>query len=110
MLKYVLYYRWDMSKPESHYCSDELKRTLEELFDLCTKKKNNFGCISPPLLHIKLENVRIDELHLLLRITGKYIYGYAHPVSEHMLIGTMSDVAQMPVLSRHPPPPPLLTS
>lgn len=61
-----------MSKPESYYWSDEMKRTLEELINLCTKN-NNFGCISPPLLHIKLANVRIDELHLLLRITGKYM-------------------------------------
>lgn len=66
------YCRWDMSKPVSYFWSDEMKRTLEELIDLCTKKKNNFGCISPPLLYVKLENVRIDELHLLLRITGKY--------------------------------------
>ena len=48
-----------MSKPASYYWSDEMKRTLEELINLCTKKKNNFGCISPPLLHVKLENVRI---------------------------------------------------
>lgn len=59
-----------MSKPEGYYWSDDMKRTHKQLMDHCTKKKNNYGCIAPPLLHISLENVRIDELHLLLRITG----------------------------------------
>ena len=59
-----------MSKTESYYWEDKMKRTLEELIDFCTKKKDNYGCILPPLLNIKLENIRLDELHLLLRITG----------------------------------------
>ncbi len=59
-----------MSKPETHYWSDEMKRTLADIKHLCTLKAN-FGCIKPPLLDITIENVRVDELHLMLRITGK---------------------------------------
>ena len=66
-------FRWDMSKAEEYYWSEEMKRTLEEIAQLCTKKKDNFGCILPPLLNIKLQNVRVDELHLLLRVTGMFI-------------------------------------
>ena len=55
---------------ESYYWEDKMKRTLEELIDFYTRKKDNYGCISPPLLNVKLENIRLDELHLLLRITG----------------------------------------
>ena len=62
--------RWDMSKLEDYYWSNDMRRTLEEIFQLCSKKKNHYGCISPPLLNIDPGNVRIDELHLLLRITG----------------------------------------
>lgn len=58
-----------MSKPETHYWSDEMKKTLDGIKHLCTVK-DNFGCIKPPLLDIPIENVRVDELHLLLRITG----------------------------------------
>ena len=50
-----------------------MKRTLEEIAQLCTQKKDNFGCILPPMLNIKLQNARVDELHLLLRITGMFI-------------------------------------
>lgn len=64
--------RWDMSKPEWYYWTEEMKRTLQDLLTLCMKKKDKFGCINPPLLNIKPENVRVDELHLLLRITGKF--------------------------------------
>jgi hypothetical protein len=32
--------------------------------------KGQFSCQFQPLLDIKLENVVIDELHLMLRITG----------------------------------------
>ena len=59
-----------MTKDEMFYYSENMRRTLEEIRCLCLKKKHNFGCISPPLLDIELGNVRVDELHLLLRITG----------------------------------------
>ena len=63
-----------MSKPESHYWGEEIKRTLNEMKYLCGKKKDQS---SKPLLNIPLENVRIDELHLLLRITGRLVCGIA---------------------------------
>ena len=64
-----------MSKPESHYWGEKIKRTLTEMKGLCEKKKDHFGCISKPLLGTPLENVRIDKLHLLLRITDRLVCG-----------------------------------
>ena len=64
-----------MSKPESFYWSKKLQRTLEDNKNLCKNKKDHYGCINPPLLDIPIENVKVDELHLLLRITGN-IYTY----------------------------------
>lgn len=76
--------------PEDHYLSGEIRRTLMEIKHLCTIKKNNFGCICPPLLDISIAKIRVDELHLLLRITGKerrvgYIeYNYRNSNIEHL--------------------------
>lgn len=61
--------RWDTSKSYDYYYSDEMKRTLQDLEDLCKLKDGNYGCINEPLLKIELTNVVPDELHLLLRIT-----------------------------------------
>ena len=60
-----------MSKPESFYWSKNMQRKLEENKKLCKNKTDNYGCIYSPLLNIPIENVKVDELHLLLRITGK---------------------------------------
>lgn len=60
--------RWEMSYNLEHYNSPELKRTLEELKQLAGKKTKNYNCINPPLLHIDLDHVVMDELHLLLRV------------------------------------------
>jgi hypothetical protein len=62
--------RWNMSYNVHHYCSSELKRTLEEIHKLAkqSKAKQNYCCINPPLLNIELDHVVLDELHLLLRI------------------------------------------
>lgn len=65
-----------MSKPEEFYWSDGQARTLEEMKEMAHKTSNNFGCINPPLLNIPLENIRVDELHLLLRITGMIFNNY----------------------------------
>ena len=64
--------RWDMSKPEGHYWQKENSRTLDEMKKMAGKSNNNYGCVNQPLLNIPLENIRVDELHLLLRITGQY--------------------------------------
>jgi hypothetical protein len=61
-------FRWDMSKPmdfwETHDC-----RSLKDIQDCALK--NQFSCQHKPLLEVKLENVVLDELHLMLRITGQ---------------------------------------
>ena len=51
-----------------------------ELFSVCTRKIDNNcaaqpGCKGQPLFNIPLENVLIDELHLLLRITDRLEHG-----------------------------------
>ncbi|XP_028405265.1 uncharacterized protein LOC114527775 [Dendronephthya gigantea] len=55
-----------MSKPmdfwENHDC-----RSLKDIQDCAVK--NRFSCQHKPLLEVKLENVVLDELHLMLRIT-----------------------------------------
>ena len=58
-----------MSKPMNFYWEDNIRRTLDEI-KTCSLK-NEFACQHPPLLDIPLENVVLDELHLMLRITGK---------------------------------------
>ena len=60
-----------MSKPINFYWEQNIRRTLEEI-KRCALK-NEFSCQHQPLLDIPLENVVLDELHLMLRITGKYI-------------------------------------
>ncbi len=64
-------FRWDMSKQmdfwETHDC-----RTLKDIQDCALK--NTFSCQHKLLLDVKLENVVLDELHLMLRITGDHIH------------------------------------
>ena len=47
-------------------------RSLQDIRECAMK--NQFSCQHKPLLHIKLENVVLDELHLMLRITGIIIF------------------------------------
>lgn len=67
-LSLCIYYRHDMTKPEDFYWGINLKRTLEDIRQCCLKQL--FSCERPPLLNIPLENIVLDELHLMLRITG----------------------------------------
>ena len=62
--------RWDTSLNLEHYQSPALKRSLQEMIELAGKKKqeNKYCCDHEPLLHIELDHVVLDELHLLLRI------------------------------------------
>ncbi|XP_078364307.1 uncharacterized protein LOC144648697 isoform X1 [Oculina patagonica] len=62
---------WDTSKPENYYWMDGNKRTLADNKELAKKSSNNCGCIRSPLLNIPIENIRVDELHLLLRVTDR---------------------------------------
>lgn len=61
-----------MTKPEDFYRLDEMRRTLDDIRKCCLKLE--FSCERPPLLNIPLENVILDELHLMLRITGMSIF------------------------------------
>ncbi len=78
-VKYLLYFlklilnRWDSSKPEEYYAHVDRGRTLASNHCMADKSTSNFGCIRKPLLNIPIANVRVDELHLLLRITGWYL-------------------------------------
>lgn len=62
---------WDTTKPQNYYWMDGNRRTLAENKDLANKSNNNYGCIRSALLKIPIENVRVDELHLLLRVTDR---------------------------------------
>jgi hypothetical protein len=58
-----------MSKPIDYYWQAKLARTFEEMREHA--KSCKFSCEHRPLINIALENVVLDELHLMLRITGK---------------------------------------
>jgi hypothetical protein len=60
-----------MTKPEDFYRLDDIRRTLADIRRCCLKLQ--FSCERPPLLNIPLENVVLDELHLMLRITGMFV-------------------------------------
>jgi hypothetical protein len=59
-----------MSKGMNHYWEEPFARTLQTIKD-CAKKQH-LSCAHMPLLDITLENVVLDELHLMLRITGMH--------------------------------------
>lgn len=57
-----------MSKPMNFYWESTMARTITEMKEHA--KQNKFSCEHRPLLNIPMENVVLDELHLMLRITG----------------------------------------
>ena len=63
--------RWDKSKPERYYTDPEFEsvRSIEESWCLT----NSFGCKHLPLINLPLENVIVEELHMLLRITDRLL-------------------------------------
>lgn len=63
--------RWDMQHNLEYYQSDKLKRTLKSIKGCCTKSKENFCCINPPLFNIELDHVILDELHMMLTVTDR---------------------------------------
>ena len=65
--------RWDMSKPESYYTDPEIEsvRSIEEMQSWCLT--NSFGCKHLPLINLPLENVIVEELHMILRITDRLL-------------------------------------
>ena len=59
-----------MSKDSGYYNVAPLKCTIQEMFELSTKKSGeNYCCCHKPLLVIPLNHIILDELHLMLRIT-----------------------------------------
>jgi hypothetical protein len=59
-----------MTKPMNFYW-ENCRRTLADMKKCALKK--TMSCEHLPLLDKPLENVVLDELHLMLRITGKII-------------------------------------
>ena len=59
-----------MSKPEDYYCKKPMARTLAEIKTCAQEQK--LSCVEKPLIDIQsLDNIILDELHLMLRITGE---------------------------------------
>lgn len=58
-----------MSVPHSYYESPEMKRKLGPNWH------KSPGCEHQPLFNISLQNIVIDELHLMLRITDRLEQG-----------------------------------
>ena len=57
-----------MSKDKDFYCKADIARTLAGIKK--SAKKHEKPCDHQPLLEIPLENIILDELHLMLRVTG----------------------------------------
>ena len=87
--------RWDMSVDEKVYTDTSKKaRTLQRMKELSSHSysscSRHLGCVLPPLLNISLDNIVLDELHLLLRIMDVlirnlilYADGEDHGQKEH---------------------------
>ena len=58
-----------MSKPMRHYWEKPIARDISSFAKWA--RQNKFACAHSPLLNIRLENVILDELHLMLRLTDK---------------------------------------
>ena len=64
----ILFTRFDMSKPEKHYSEKPMARTLEEIRKCALNQ--SYSCVHQHLLNVPLGDIVLDELHLMLRITG----------------------------------------
>ena len=58
---YTYLYRWNVQ-------IDHEARTLQSLHMCLADPKNKKGCINAPLLNIPINDIVIDEMHLMLRI------------------------------------------
>ena len=61
--------------------SDDPEVKLSKLEDL--KGDGNFSCENLPLLHIELDHVMPDDLHLMLRVTGVLIEAAINTVTAY---------------------------
>ena len=57
-----------MPKAEKYYSEKPMARTFEEIRK-CTRN-HSYSCVHPPLLNVPLDNIVLDELHLMLRTTN----------------------------------------
>jgi hypothetical protein len=62
-----------MSKPIDFYWTEQFARTLAHILECA--KSNMFSCKHRQLIRISLQNVVLDELHLMLRVTGQHFFG-----------------------------------
>jgi len=60
-----------MTKPQNYYSEDPFVRKIDGISEDAKHKKHS--CEHQLLLNIPLENVVLDELHLMLRITGIHL-------------------------------------
>ena len=76
--------RFDMSKPQDYYNTSPNTRTLEELHKFCSlsKSQSKYSCIREPLIHINLNNIILDELHLMSRVTDRLMENLIKEVVE----------------------------
>ena len=58
-----------MSKPMDYYWQEQLVRTQKKMREWA--RNQQMSCVHCPLLNISLTNVILDELHLMLRVTGR---------------------------------------
>ena len=61
--------RWKTDEHFTYFNSKPLSRSLQEMREMSKKSKDNYACCKEPFLHIELDHIIVDELHLLLRIT-----------------------------------------
>ena len=61
--------RWDTSKPLDHYNLGEMKRTLDHITSKLPLKK--YSVINKALFNIELDQIILDELHLMMRVTDR---------------------------------------
>ena len=88
-----------MSKPQDHYWGAKISRTIADMrTDALT---NKFSCEHRLLLNISLVNVILDKLHLMLRITGKYLQYYVQHVAWYILAQVYSEKVICPSTMKH---------
>ena len=72
--------RHDVTKPIGYYEDPDRKRTVHKIEQSAAAK--TLSVKEKPLLKISIENIVIDELHLLLRITDKLTTNMVHLMLE----------------------------
>ena len=72
--------RFDMSKDETLYNVPPLSRTNEDLVKCALA--HSHSCVHKPLVNLPLQNVIIDELHLMLRITDRLLENLIQEVKD----------------------------